>query len=114
MELARIDGKKALKAIISRSSDKWKHYGFAMLPTQLLMDERVLKSSLLVFWVLTVHTFKGKTYCFPKIETIAKEAHCSKPTAIKGIRALETLGYLDVDRTKGRKNNKYYLKINNI
>ena len=89
---------------------KWKEIGFAMLPTKLLGDDRLSKACLIVFWVLTVHLFRGKEYCFPSMETIAKEAHATKPTIIKAIKDLEKCGYLEVERTFGR-NNKYYLKV---
>jgi hypothetical protein len=35
------------------------------------------------YWVLTVHLFKGKDYCFPKINTIAKEARCDHRTVTR-------------------------------
>ena len=108
------DEKVILKKIIEKSPSRWKQCGFAMLPTRLLMDNKITKSSLLIFWVLTVHTFKGKEYCFPSLATISKEAHCSKPTTIRAIKELEALKYLEVERTKGRRSNKYYLKINNV
>jgi hypothetical protein len=98
------------KRILRHSPTKWKHLGFAMLPTKILMDDRLSRSSLIVFWVLTVHIFKGKQSCFPSLNTISEEAHCSKPTTIKTIRELESLKYLEVDRTLGRNSNKYYLK----
>lgn len=88
---------------------KWK-MGFAMIPTQVLMDEQLSRSCLIVFWVLTVHIFRGKKYCFPSIPTIAKEAHSSRPTVIKAIKELEQNGYLDVERTSGEVS-KYYLKV---
>ncbi|MBI2123810.1 MAG: helix-turn-helix domain-containing protein [Candidatus Wildermuthbacteria bacterium] len=114
MERIRVNDGATLKKIIGKSPSKWKYYGFAMLPTRLLMDDKLTKSSLLVFWVLTVHVFKGKQYCFPSLKTISNEAHCSKPTAIRAIRELETLKYLDVERTRGRKSNRYYLKVKNL
>ena len=106
-----INKSKILKNAIRNSPSKWKLAGFAMLPTRLLMDDKLSKGALLVFWVLTVHIFKGKEYCFPSLGTIAKEAHCVKNTAIKAIKELEARGYLEVDRSLGRKANKYYLKV---
>ena len=88
---------------------KWK-MGFAMIPTQVLMDERLSRSCLIVFWVLTVHMFRGKKFCFPSIPTIGKEAHSSRPTVIKAIKELEQYGYLDVERTSAGVS-KYYLKV---
>jgi hypothetical protein len=106
----QFDKKEIEKRILRSSSAKWKHLGFAMLPTRILMDEKLSKSSLLIFWVLTVHIFKGKQSCFPSLETMSNESHCSKPTTIKAIKELEKLGYLEVDRSLGRNSNKYYLK----
>lgn len=89
---------------------KWKKKGFCMLPTTLLFDTRLSSFSLVVFWVLTVHTFKGKENCFPTIKTICSEAHISRPTAIRVIRQLEECGYLETEKEKG-KSTKYYLKV---
>jgi len=43
---------------------KWK-MGFSIIPTQILMDERLSRSCLIVFWVLTVHIFRGKKILLP-------------------------------------------------
>ena len=83
--------------------------GFSIIPTQILMDERLSRSCLVVFWVLTVHVFRGKKFCFPSTATIAKEAHSSRPTVIKAIKELEQYGYLEVERFTGSVS-KYYLK----
>lgn len=106
-----INKDKLLKRYMRNSPSKWKLQGFAMLPNRLLFDEKLSRSSLLVFWILTIHLFKGKEYCYPSLPTISKEAHCSKPTAIKAIKELEMLGYLQVDRTETGRRNKYYLKV---
>ena len=108
----QFDKKEIEKRILRNSPSKWKHLGFAMLPTKLLFDNRLSKPAFLVFWVLTIHVFKGKQSCFPSLQTIADESHCSMPTAIKSIKELEKFGYLEVDRSVGgRLNNKYYLKV---
>ena len=88
----------------------WKLLGFAMLPTKILFDERLSRSCMVVFWVLTVHLFHGKKYAFPSISTIQKESHASRPTVIKAIKELEAAGYLEVERV-GRTVNKYFLKV---
>jgi biotin operon repressor len=103
--------KEIEKRILKNSPNRWKHLGFAILPSRILTDNSISRSSLILFWVLTIHIFRGKSYCFPSLDTIAREAHCSRPTAIKAIRGLEKLGYLEVDRSRGGQSNKYYLKI---
>lgn len=103
--------KEIEKRILRNSPDRWKHFGFAILPSSILTNNKISRSSLILFWVLTVHIFKGKNYCFPSLETISQESHCSKPTAIKAIKELEKLGYLEVDRSRGGQNNKYYLRV---
>lgn len=115
MEGLKIDASKYLNHAIRNSPDKWKIKGFAMLPTALLMNEEVSRCALLVYWVFAMHTFRGKQYCFPSLNTIAKEAHCSKGTAIKATKELERLGYVRANRGKGKreKTNQYYL-INGI
>ena len=75
---------------------KWK-MAFTMIPTQILMDERLSRSCLIVFWDLPVHIFRGKKFCFPSTTTIAKEAHSSRPTVIKAIKELDQYGYLEVE-----------------
>ena len=109
MESEKWNKSGILKKYVRNSLMKWK-MGFAMIPTQVLMDERLSRSCLIVFWVLTVHVFRGKQYCFPSIPTIGREAHSSRPTVIKAIRELEHYGYLDVERTSGGVS-KYYLKV---
>ncbi len=109
MESEKLNKKGLLNKYLRNSPIKWKHQGFALVPTQILMDERLSRSCLVVFWVLTVHIFKGKKFCFPSTTTIAKESHSSRPTIIKAIKELERYGYLEVERKKGGVS-KYYLK----
>jgi hypothetical protein len=109
MESEKWNKNELLKKCIRNSPMKWK-MGFSMIPTQILMDERLSRSCLVVFWVLTVHIFRGKRFCFPSTTTIAKEAHSSRPTVIKAIKELEQYGYLEVERSAGGVS-KYYLKV---
>ena len=109
MESEKINKNGLLKKYMRNSPIKWK-MSFAMIPTQVLMDERLSRSSLLVFWALTVHLFRGKEYCFPSLKTLQQESHSSRPTVIKAIKLLEQFGYLQVERTE-HKNNRYYLKV---
>lgn len=96
---------------LRNSPIKWKKLGFAMLPTSLLGDSRLSRSCLLVFWVLTVHLFRGKKYCWPSIKTIAGEAHMSSPTVIKAVKQLKQFGYLEVEGSmQSGKANHYFLK----
>lgn len=101
-----------LKKYIRNSPIKWKHDGFVMLPHALLFNQNASYASLLVFWVLTAHLFKGKDYCFPSLRVLQDETRLSKNTVLKGIKELKDLGYLEVqgDRKSG-KVNKYYLKV---
>ena len=108
MESEKWNKSGLLKKYIRNSPVKWK-MGFSIIPTQILMDERLSRSCLVVFWVLTVHIFRGKQFCFPSTATIAKEAHSSRPTIIKAIKELEQYGYLEVERSAGGVS-KYYLK----
>ena len=96
--------------LLKNSPIKWKHKGFVMLPHELLFNEKIGHSGLLVFWVLTAHLFRGKSYCFPSIEKLEKETRLSKHTVINGIKQLEMAEYLEVERKKG-KTNKYFLKV---
>ena len=109
MESEKWNKNGLLKKYIRNSPVKWK-MGVAMIPTQVLMDERLSRSCLIVFWVLTVHIFRGKKFCFPSLPTIAKEAHSSRPTVIKAIKELEQYGYLEVERSSGGVS-KYYSKV---
>ncbi|MGD0630289.1 MAG: helix-turn-helix domain-containing protein [Terracidiphilus sp.] len=109
MESEKWNKSGLLKKYIRNSPMKWK-MSFTLIPTQILMDERLSRSCLVVFWVLTVHIFRGKKFCFPSTATIAREAHSSRPTVIKAIKELEQYGYLDVERTSGGVS-KYYLKV---
>ena len=109
MESEKWNKSGLLKKYIRNSPVKWK-MGFSIIPTQILMDERLSRSCLIVFWVLTVHIFRGKKFCFPSTATIAKEAHSSRPTVIKAIKELENYGYLEVERFPGGVS-KYYLKV---
>jgi DNA-binding transcriptional regulator YhcF (GntR family) len=81
-----------------------------MLPNSLIFNPNIGRSALLVYWVLTVHLFKGKEYCFPKIATIAKEARCDHRTVTRAIRELKDAGYLKVVSTPGEVN-RYKLKM---
>jgi hypothetical protein len=99
-----------LKKVTRNSPIRWQNSGFAMLPNSLIFNANISRSGLLVYWVLTVHLFKGKTYCFPKIETIAKEARCDRRTVTRAIRELKDTGYLKVESTPGEVN-RYKLKM---
>ncbi len=112
MEIKNIINKeKLMERYIENSPGKWKKVGYARLPTSMLMDERLSKPALLVYWVLTARTFKGKESCFPSYSTIAIEAHCAKNTAIKAVKELEGLGYVSVIRAeqRTRRTNRYFL-----
>ena len=91
---------------------KWKQRGFTVLPHALLFNEHISKSTLLVFWVLTAHMFRGKKYAFPSLTTLEEETRSSRHTVIKAIRELKDNGYLEVEGNKNSgKVNKYYLKV---
>ena len=102
--------KKYLETLKVRTPSRWKVKGFAMLPNSLLFADNIGKAELLVFWVLTMHLFRGKEYTMPSVRQIQQEAKISRPTVIAAIQSLEKLGYLEAERTKGRRT-KYYLKI---
>jgi len=106
-----IDKEKFMGRFTKNAPGKWKDIGYARLPTRMLMDERLSKPALLVYWVLTARTFKGKESCLPSYSTIATEAHCAKNTAIKAVKELEALGYVSVIRAeqRTRKTNQYSL-----
>lgn len=106
-----MDLNKFKQKVLKNSPIKWKHSGFAMLPNSLLFQEGIAASELIVFWVLTVHLFKGKQYCYPSLRTIQTEARISRPTVVKALRKLQELGYLKIN--KGRKDgrNEYELLV---
>ncbi len=105
----KVDFKDTYKNLIKRTPIKWKKFGFAMLPHSLMLDGKISKSGLLIFWALTIHLFKGKDYCYPSVSTLQKETGLSRPSVIKGIKDLEINGNLVVEKTSG-KVNRYYLK----
>ena len=107
-----INKERLLDQYSKNAPDRWKVRGYARLPTALLMDTRITKTALLVYWVLAAHTFKGKEVCFPSLKTLATEAHCVKNTAIKATKELERLGYLRVERAKkgSKKRNRYFIQ----
>ena len=94
---------------VKKSPANWKIAGFTKVPNRLIFDKRKSKVALIVYTVLQMRTFKKDEYCYPSIRTIASDAGCCKNTAIKGIRELESLGYLRVERAeqRSRKTNKY-------
>jgi len=106
-----INSKELLKKYGKNSPSKWKREGFVMLPHALLFDPRAGLPALMVFWVLTAHMFRGKEYCFPSITTLEEETRLSRHTVIKGIKSLEEMGYLKIERGGGRKTSRYYLKV---
>lgn len=89
---------------------KYKKTGFAAIPNVVMFDPNLSNCGKLVCWVLTTHNFRGRDRCFPSLETIRKETKLSRNSVIKGIRELEGLGYLEIDRKKGIRN-EYYLKV---
>jgi len=93
-----------LKKASRNSPIRWQRFGFAMLPNSLVFDERIGRSALLVYWALTVHLFKGKDYCFPKIETIAEETRCDRGTVSRAIKELKDAKYLIVESRPGEVN----------
>lgn len=107
--MQKISFEKEIHKYTANSINTWKHRGFAILPHALLADERLPRSALMVFWVLTMHLFRGKKYVFPSLPTIAKEAHMCRRTAFTAVKKLRELGYLEIGKTKG-KPNKYFLK----
>ena len=108
MEKISINRKRALEKALRNSKNLWKIKGFAMLPHRLIFDDRVGKNGLLVFWVLTIHKFRGKKGHDPELETIEKESRLSRPTVIKTIRDLENAGYIETEKASGIKT-RYYL-----
>ena len=108
--MEKIDYKDTYKNLIKRTPIKWKKFGFAMLPHSLMLDGKISKSGLLIFWALTIHLFQGKNYCFPSLRTLQKETGLSRPSVVKGIKDLENNKNLVVEKTKG-KVNKYYLEV---
>ena len=107
-----IDKNYLTKKYLRNSPIKWKNQGFVIIPHELLFNEKVNRPALMVFWVLTAHLFRGKTYCFPSLSALEKETRFSRPSVIKGIKCLKDLGYLEVEGGKKTgKVNKYYLKV---
>ena len=100
--------KQILKTYLRNSPVKWKHEGFAMLPNSIVFNQDISRPGMMVFWILTLHLFKGKEYCFPSLSTLQKETRLSRNTVILGIRQLEAKKKLIVHRVKGE-SNKYKL-----
>ena len=96
---------------LRNSPIKWKKMGFAMLPTSVVMDIRLSRPCLMVYWILVMHLFKGRKYCFPSLKIIAEESRYSRPSVVKAIKELKKCGYLEVEGDqKSGKVNKYFLK----
>ena len=90
--------------------DKYKKVGFVAFPKAMFFDERLSVYHLKVAGILEIHAFSGKKQCFPSLATIAIEAAISKPTVIKCLNELQSLGYIEIEK-KHRKVNHYYLKF---
>lgn len=93
-----------LKRVTRNSPIRWRNWGFAMLPNSLIFNEKVGRSAMLVYWALTVHLFRGKEYCFPKIGTLAEETRCDRRTVSRAIKELKDAGYLKVESRPGEVN----------
>ena len=107
-----IDKNKLLTKYTRHSLIRYKHEGFVIIPHSLLFNTKIGNCARMVFWVLTMHMFKGKEYCFPSLLKLQEETQLSRNTVLKGIRQLKLAGYLEVEGDKKTgKVNKYYLKI---
>mgnify|MGYP007071635797 CR=1 FL=1 len=105
------ENKNYLNKFLQRPfKNKYKVTGFTVIPNQVFFDDRLGRSELMIFWVLTLHLFRGKKYVFPSVRTIQKEARISRPTVIKGLKNLELCGYLSIEKIAG-KTSHYYLKV---
>lgn len=89
---------------------KYKVEGWVAIPNKVVFDDRLSKSDLLVFWVLTIHQFRGKDFCFPSQKLIAEEAKLSRPTVNASVKRLEKYGYLEIEKKRGF-SHRYYLKV---
>lgn len=83
---------------------KWKYQGFVMIPNSIVFNQNIGRAGLMVYWILTLHLFKGKDYCFPSLSTLQRETRLSRHTVIGGIRQLEAHQKLVVERKKGESN----------
>lgn len=101
---------KYILSLKEKMPGRWKKVGFALLPNALIFSEGVGRGELLVFWILTMHLFKGKKYAFPSVREIEKEGRLSRHTVISAIRKLEEMGYLITEKKRGKRT-KYYLRI---
>ena len=75
-----------------------------MIPNSIVFNEKIGRAALMVYWILTLHLFKGKDYCFPSLSTLQKETRLSRHTVISGIKQLEANQKLIVERKKGNAN----------
>lgn len=75
-----------------------------MIPNSIVFNEKIGRAGLMVYWILTLHLFKGKDYCFPSLSTLQKETRLSRHTVIAGIKQLEANQKLIVERKKGEAN----------
>jgi hypothetical protein len=75
-----------------------------MIPNSIVFNEKIGRAALMVYWILTLHLFKGKTYCFPSLSTLQKETRLSRHTVISGIKQLEANHKLIVERKNGEAN----------
>ena len=107
--MEKVNFNERYNSLIRTNKGGYKYSGFVMLPHSLLLDDRLTRTSLIIFWVLTMHMFRGKDYCFPSLPTIAKESRLDKRTVMRATKVLEKYGYLEIQREKGQVN-KYYLK----
>ena len=106
--MKEINFKEKYLTILKANKGGFKYRGFVMLPHSLVADSRLKRADLLLFWALTIHLFKDKEYCYPSYETLAKEAHMTRRTAIRASKNLQKFGYLKVEKIVGH-SNKFYL-----
>ena len=89
---------------------------FTTIPTALYEDERLPRTCLVVYGVLTSHAGSSGRI-FPSYDTIAKEARISRRTAIYAMKRLVYYGYVAKQKgtfkgTSKQASNYYYLNPN--
>ena len=75
-----------------------------MIPNSIVFNDKIGRAGLMVYWILTLHLFRGKDYCFPSLATLQEETRLSRHTVIAGIRELEANHKLTVERKSGEAN----------
>lgn len=82
--------------------------GTVPMPRFILGNKKLSSNAKLAYGAL-LHYAWSESKCFPGLDDMMEFLGLSKPTIIKGLRELETAGYVEIKRWGQGKNNTYFL-----